>query len=233
MWPLTFVINLSLTQGKFSDPLKTVKFIPIHKSDNKLSITNYRPISILTFFSKIFERLMYHRLLDYLNKNDILCHNQYCFRENHSTYMALLNMIDDISNKLNNNNDWKEVFIDLSKAFDTIDHSLLLKKLEHYGIRGTALSWFTSYLTKRSQYVSTSGNNSSCLQIKCGVPQGSILGLLLFIVYINDIINCSKAAIFIMFADDTNLFFKHNNLKTLYEHVNIELQKNISLVYAK
>ena len=157
----------------------------------------------------------------YLNKNDILCHNQYGCRENHSIYMALLNMIDDISNELNNNNHLVGVFIDLSKAFDIIDHSLLLKKLKHYGIRETALSWFTSYLTNRFQYVSIDGNNSSYLQIKCGVTQGSILVPLLFIVYINDIINCSKAAILIMFADDTNLFFNHKNLKTLYEHVNI------------
>ena len=100
---LTFVIDLSLTQGKFPDRLQTAQIIPIHKSDDKLSITNYRPIFILTFFSKIFECLMYNRLLDYLNKNDIICHNQYGFRENNSTYMALLNMIDDISNELNNN----------------------------------------------------------------------------------------------------------------------------------
>ena len=137
-------------------------------------------------------------------------------------------MIDDISNELNNNNHSIGVFIDLSKAFDTIDHSLLLRKLEHYGIRRIALSRFTNYLTNRSQYVSIDGNNSSHLQIKCGIPQGSILGPLLFIVYIHDIINCSKAAIFIMFADDTNLFFKHTNLKILYEHINIELQKKSS-----
>ena len=145
--------------------------------------------------------------------------------KNHSTCMALLNMIDYISNELNNNNHSIGVFIDLSKAFDTIDHSLLLKKLKPYGMRGTALSWFTGYFTNRFQYVFIGGNNSSYLQIRCGVPQGSILGPLLFIVNINDIINCSKAAILIMFADDTHLFFKQKNLKTLYKHVNIELQK--------
>ena len=124
--PLNFVINLSLTQGTFPDPLNTAKMIPIHKPDDKLSITNYRPIPILKFVSKIFEHHMYNRFLDYLNKNDILCHNQYGFRENHTTYMALLNMINDISNELNTNNHSIEVFIDLSKAFGTIDHYLLL-----------------------------------------------------------------------------------------------------------
>ena len=180
-------------------------------------MTSYQSliISILTFFSKILERLMYNKLHDYLNKYDILCHNKYGYRENHSTYMALLNMSDDISNELNNNNHSIGVFIDISIAFDTIDQSLVLKQLEHYGIRGTSPYWFISYLTNIFQYVSIGGNNSSYLQIKRGMHQGSILVSLLFFVYINDIINCSKAAIFIVFADDTNIFFKHKIKNTI------------------
>ena len=137
--------------------------------------------------------------------------------------MALLNLVDDISEELNNKNHSIGVFIDLSKAFDTIDHKLLMQKLDHYGVRGVAINWFTSYLTDRTQYVCIGDSTSTPLPITCGVPQGSILGPLLFIIYINDIVNSSKLATYVMFADDTNLFFKHKNLITLYELVNNEL----------
>ena len=117
------------------------------------------------------------------------------------------------------------IFIDLSNAFDIIDHSLLLKKLQHYGIPGLALDWFTSFLPNRHQYINIIDVECSMLPIKCWVPQGSILVPLLFILYINEIVNSSQLEIFIMFADDTHLFFKHKDLNTLYSIINTELHK--------
>jgi hypothetical protein len=223
--PLSFVINLSLNSGQFPDLLKVAKVIPVYKADDKLLTTNYRPISILPIFSKIFERVMYNRLLSYLDAKKILTQNQYGFREKHSTYMALLSLVDDISEEMNNKNYSIGIFIDLSKAFDTINHKLLIAKLNHYGIRGMVLDWFVSYLTNRTQTVNINNTSSAFLSVKCGVPQGSILGPLLFLIYINDIINASDLAKCIIFADDTNLFFKHKNLSTLYNIINVELNK--------
>jgi hypothetical protein len=139
--------------------------------------------------------------------------------------MALLKLVDDISEQMDNKKHSIGVFIDLSKAFDTIDHNVLIQKLARYGIRGIALDWIKSYLSNRTQYVSINCNDSKLLPIKCGVPQGSILGPLLFIIYINDIVNSSKLANFIMFADDTNLFFKHKDLNILLSTINEELSK--------
>jgi len=220
---LAIIFDKSLQDGIFPDNLKIAKVVPIHKSEDKNIVSNYRPISVLPVFSKILEKLMYNRLLKYLNSKNILNKNQYGFREKHSTYMALLQLIDDISKEMDNRNHTIGIFIDLSKAFDTIDHKLLLKKMEFYGIRGIALQWFTSYLTNRKQFVSVNNVDSNLLPITCGVPQGSILGPLLFILYINDIINSSNLANFIMFADDTNIFFKHPNWDILLNMVNEEL----------
>jgi ribonuclease P/MRP protein subunit RPP40 len=168
---------------------------------------------------------MYTRLLSYLESNKILIDNQYGFRKGHSTYMALLRVVNSISEELDNNFFSLGLFVDLSKAFDTVDHKILIKKMEHYGVRGVALRWFTSYLSHRTQYVSLNNVDSKMLPVRCGVPQGSILGPLLFILFINDIVHSSKLLEYIIFADDTNLFFKAPDLNTLYANVNNELIK--------
>ena len=223
--PLVAIFNNSLQTGVFPDQLKIAKVRPIHKSDDKLALNNYRPISVLPVLSKILEKLMYKRLLNYLHKCEILTDKQYGFRQNHSTYMAIIDIVDKISNEIDNKNFTAGVFIDLSKAFDTIDHDILLDKMYLYGIRGVALNWFKSYLHNRKQYVQIDGVKSELSVIKCGVPQGSILGPLLFILYINDIINVSDIANIVMFADDTNIFFSGKNLITLTATINSELDK--------
>ena len=160
-----------------------------------------------SLFSKIVQKLMYNRLLNYINDNKILVDNQYGFREGHSTYMALRRMVNNISEWLDDKNYWLGLLIDLSKAFDTINHKLLFTKLNYNGITEIALQWFADYLTNRLQYVSINNKNSNMLPVECWVPQGSILEPLLFLIFINDIANSSKLLDFITFADDTNIFF--------------------------
>ena len=197
-----------------------------HSGDLSL-FTNYRPVSVLPAFSKILERIVYNRLINFLNKFNILSSNQYGFRKNHSTAYALIQLYDKLSDAIDQGKVTLGLFIDLSKAFDIVNHDILLAKLEFYGVRGVALQWFKSYdnLSCRTQFVQCNGYNSSSKYIKCGVPQGSILGPLLFLLYINDLCNVSKALDFILFADDTNIFFSHNDPNQLMEIVNNELKK--------
>ena len=165
-------------------------------------------------------------MIIFLNKYSILSCNQYGFRKNHSTAYALIQLYDKLSDAIDKGNVTLGLFIDLSKAFDTVNHDILLAKLEFYGVRGVALEWFESYLSCRSQFVQYNGYSSSSKYIKCGVPQaGSILGPLLFLLYINDLCDVSKALDFILFADDTNIFYSHKDQNYLMEIVNTELKK--------
>ena len=210
--PLTCIINLSITSGIVPKQLKIARVIPLFKSGEQDIFTNYRPVSVLPAFSKILERVMYNRLLRFLNNHNILSDNQYGFRKHHSTAYALACLYDKISSAIENKECTVGIFIDLSKAFDTVDHNILISKLEHYGVRGTALRWLKSYLSNRQQYVEFNGVSSESLEIKCGVSQGSILGPLLFLLYTNDLCNASKVVDFIIFADDRNLFFPSKTL---------------------
>jgi hypothetical protein len=223
--PISKMVNSSLQMGIFPDLLKIAKVCPVFKDGDPRLFTNYRPISILPSFSKIFEKIISDRLIAYLEKNRILSTNQFGFRKNHSTYMAIADMYDKISSAIDENKYSIGIFIDLSKAFDTIDHSILIKKLEHYGVRGIPLKLFMNYLTNRKQYVVYNNVSSGLSNICCGVPQGSILGPLLFILYVNDISNSSNILHFILFADDTNLFCSDYNIKDLVSTVNCELSK--------
>ena len=168
---------------------------------------------------------MHKRLYSFLNENNILFCNQYGFRKNNSTTLALAKITELIKETIDNKKIGCGVFIDLRKAFDTVNHNILLTKLEHYGIRGIAVNWFKSYLTNRKQYVFLNGESSKLQQITCGVPQGSVLGPLLFLLYINDLPNVSKVLKFYLFADDTNIFYEADSLIKLQQVINKELKE--------
>lgn len=222
---LVYLINLSFQQGVFPNELKHAKVIPIFKSGDHMFINNYRPISVLPTLSKIFEKIMYLRMLKFIEKHMLLYKYQFGFREKHSPALALIVLMDKISQALNNNESIIGIFLDFKKAFDTINHCILLNKLQHYGIRGPALKWFQSYLINRTQYVIFNDTNSKVEKIQCGVPQGSVLGPLLFLLYINDLANVSNIFFPILFADDTNVFIQGKNVKDIISNANLELDK--------
>ena len=223
--PLTHIVNLSISSGIFPDPLKITRVVPVFKSGDRRSLSNYRPISVLPIFSKVLERVVYNRLLSYMDKFHILIDNQFGFRKDHSASLALLQLYDKISLAIDQSEFTIGIFLDLSKAFDTVNHNILFDKLQHYGIRGTALNWFKSYFSNRMQFVQYNGVCSQKTVIECGVPQGSILGPLLFLIYINDICNVSSIFQLILFADDTNVFCSGKNLPYLMNQANRELNK--------
>ena len=176
---------------------------------------NYKPISLLSNFSKIFEKLIYKRLKIFLEKNFVLYEKQYGFRDKYSTQHALIDIVNNIQNNMEEKLFSCGIFLDLKKAFDTVDHSILLHKLDHYGVRGIVNNWFKSYLIDRVQTTQCGDNISTKETTRYGVPQGSVLGPLLFLIYINDICVSSKVFQFYLFADDTNILYAEKNLNSL------------------
>ena len=214
--PLSVIINQSISTGIFPEALKIAKIKPLYKKGEKTCFNNYRPISLLPTISKVFEQILYTQIYNYFNINNLLCEQQYGFRARHSTELASIKLVDNIIHSLDNRKSIKTpvaIFLDLSKAFDTLNFDILLYKFHHYGITGIALTLIESYLTNRYQYVTYENCNSELLEIKTGIPQGSILGPLFFSIYINDLINSSDRFSYIMYADDTTIYFNLEDFK--------------------
>ena len=224
--PLCHLFNLSFQTGYVHPRFKVAKVIPIFKSGDKHLFTNYRPISLLSSISKLLEKIVAKQMQGFLSANSILFQHQYGFRKSHNTTHAVIQFLNKIHEALNHQvpKYTLGIFLDLKKAFDTVNHSILIEKLEHYGIRGIAKDWFSNYLTGRYQYVTIDGVDSGKEKITCGVPQGSVLGPILFLIYINDLSKVTNFSSF-LFADDTTFQLSSDNIESLYNNSNIELDK--------
>ena len=222
VFPLCHIINKSFLKGIFPDKLKIVKVVPLHKGGSTEDLNNFRPISLLSIFDKIIEKLMHKRLYHFLELHNVLFENQFGFRKNNSTSYALMEITEHVKESIDKGKFGCGIYIELRKAFDT--HSILFKKMEYYGVRGVLLEWFKSYLTGRNQYVFYNGESSDLKPISCGVPQGSVLGPLLFLLYINDLPNVSTKMKFFLFADDRNIYFEADDMLKVEKVVNNELK---------
>ena len=222
--PLNKIFNLSLLTGQHPDILKISKTIPIFKKGSRLLVSNYRPISLLSNLNKILEKIVHTRVYSFLEDLSCIYSLQFGFRKKHSTNHALIEITENIRQALDSKKFACGIFVDLQKAFDTVNHDILIAKLEHYGIRGSAKQWFTSYLKYRTQFVPILGFNSSIKPINHGVPQGSVLGPLLFLLYINDLHYTIKNSKVFHFADDTNLLNISNSPKKIEKFVNADLK---------
>ena len=210
-------INSSLQSGSFPTCEKQAKVFPVYKSNQKSKLDNYRPMSVTTVFSKIIEKVAYNQLSDYLESNNLICSNQFAFRPNRSTNHAVTRLVDDIRINMDNGLLTGVVFMDFRKAFDTIQHACLIKKLPCYGIESIELEWLKDYLFNRSQTVIFDNVKSSPLHITHGVPQGSIMSPLLFNILINDISQVVDKAQIILYADDTAIYYAHKDPKVIQE----------------
>ena len=220
--PLTHIVNLSLRTGIVPSICKKARVTPLHKAGDKSDPTNYRPISILSFVGKIIEYFVSQQLTDYMEDNRLFTRHQFGFRKNHSTNYLMFDLFDEVYKSKSKCYKPGIIFLDIKKAFDTVNHEILLKKLAYYGIGGTVLRWFKNFLIDRYQCTRLNGSMSTFLIVLSGVPQGSILGPVLFSIYINDINYACNLSTPYLFADDGALFFE-NSCRKSFINMKIEL----------
>lgn len=219
------VFNQSIETGNFPDFLKIAKVIPLHKGGDATQVSNYRPISILSVLSKVLEKLLVNRMNEFFKSSGVLYSHQYGFRSGSSTLTAAIELVDDIYSAVDSRQVMGVLFLDLKKAFDTIDHGVLLRKLEYYDIRGPANDLIRSYLSLRTQFVVVNGSCSTRLNTAVGVPQGSNLGPLLFLIYVNDLHKIGLHGIPRLFADDTSLSYTSTDSNQIIQQMKDDMEK--------
>ena len=203
--PIQLIWRQSLETGLVPDAYKLSYVAPLHKKNSRAFPENYRPISLTSHIVKVFERVLRKKLVNHMTSNNLLCDKQHGFQAGRSCLTQLLHHFDDVTDAITNNNDFDSIYLDYAKAFDKVDHQLLLKKLEIYGFHSKVVSWIRSFLTGRCQIVVVDGCKSSPAVILSGVPQGTVLGPILFLIFINDIEHCITKSIIRCFADDTRI----------------------------
>ena len=228
--PLHLIFSSCIESGIFPTEWKMANVVPIHKRDDKQNVKNYRPVSLLPIFGKIFERLIYNEMYSFFIENDLISSNQSGFKQGDSCINQLLSITHDIYQSLDQGYEVRGVFLDISKAFDKVWHKGLIHKLKQNGIGGPLLKILTDFLKSRKQRVVLNGQHSSWSDVLAGVPQGSILGPLLFLIYINDLsdgLQCNPK----LFADDTSLFATVHNIKKATNDLNNDLTKITKWVF--
>ena len=230
--PFTEIYNKSILSGEFPEIFKISKVTPIFKSGSISELGNYRSIAVISPFSKVLERLVYDQLVSYLEKQCLLYNFQFGFRKRYSTEYAILETVEKLKSAVDDQKVTCGIFLDFSEVLDTINYHILLEKLYKYGVRGLPHAWFSGYIANRKQYVKIGNVESSLKTITCGVPQGSTLGPLLFLLYINDFPRSSKKLTFRIFADDTNMFYSTRDPEQLQSIINEELGKVLNFCAA-